>query len=101
MDVNIAIFISTISIVFTIFNSVVGYKRSNRNDTQNDTATITTILVKLENIDKSMSDIKTEMKVTRRDFQELRDKVIISEQALKTIWSAIENLEQRLKGIQP
>ena len=91
---NLAIIMSAIAIILTIYNTIMAQKRIHRVDTQTDTSTITTLIVRMENIDKGVHEIKTEMNVIRRDLQHLRDKVIVDEHTLKTIGNRIEKIEQ-------
>ena len=92
VEISVAMVISILAIALTIYNTVVGQKRANRSDTKGDATTITTILVKLENIDKGVSRIEAENAAIRGEVRELRDKVIVNEQSLKSAWKHIETI---------
>ena len=84
VELNIAIILSIISLIFTIFNTIMLQKRLSKTDTQNDTTTTTTICVKIENIEKCIQNQGTELNEFRKNIQELREKTTICEQQLKS-----------------
>jgi hypothetical protein len=92
MSVEIALLISAVSVSFALYSGISNMKRNSKADTAKDAATLTTLLVKLESITQGIAEIKTEFSVMRKDFQELRDKVIINEQSLKSAWHRIDAL---------
>lgn len=50
MTVEIALVISAISLGFAIYSGVQNLKRNNKQDAKSDSAQLTTVIVKLENI---------------------------------------------------
>ena len=98
-EINIAIVISAVSIMLTVYNTIMGQKRLNKADTQNDTASMTMVLVKLENIEKVVSEIKSEMNVMRRDHQALRDMVITNKNSLDSAWHRIDEILQKIGSV--
>ncbi|MDR1616034.1 MAG: hypothetical protein LBR98_03390 [Syntrophomonadaceae bacterium] len=98
MSVEIALLISVVSVSFALYSGISNIKRNSKADTEKNAANMTTVLVKLENITQGIAEIKSELSVMRKDFQELHDKVIINEQSLKSAWHRIVVIENKLEG---
>jgi peptidoglycan hydrolase CwlO-like protein len=94
MTVEISLLIAGLAMAFGIYSGIASRKRDARKDAQNDTAAMTTVIVKLENIQDELKEIKGEMSIIRSDFRDLRDKVITLEQSLKSAWSRIDDLKK-------
>ena len=66
-------------------------KRNNKSDTANDTAQLTTVIVKLENISKDTGEIKTDIRGVKADLRNLSDRLIKAEQQIKVLNNAVFN----------
>jgi peptidoglycan hydrolase CwlO-like protein len=95
---EVSLLIAGISLAFALYSGISNLKRNSKADTQKDTAAMTMVLVKLENITQGITEIKSELSVMRKDFQELHDKVIINEQSLKSAWRMIDTIENKIAG---
>ena len=76
-----------ISVISLIVAAVVGFtniKRNQNSDNRQAAAEMTTVIVKLETINSSVSEIKADVRNTRTDMQDLRDRLIIVEQSAKS-----------------
>jgi len=95
IEINITMLIAIASVVFTAYNTFTVHRRAVSTDARTDTVTITTILVKLESIEKGVGEIRADSAAMRGEFQELRDKVIANDQSLKNAWQELNVLIQR------
>lgn len=85
-----------ISLLSLIVATVVGFtnvKRNRNADNRQTTAEMTTVIVKLEAINTSVTEIKADVRNQRSDIQDLRDKVIATEQSCKAAHHRIDMLE--------
>lgn len=64
--------ISILAILITVYTLV-------KNGTKEDSTAMTTVIVKLENIEKGVGDIQKEMKDIRADLRTLENRVTILE----------------------
>lgn len=88
MTIEVALLLTGISVAFAIYFGISSKQRNDRKDTAEtaeQTATTNTLMMtKLENIADDVKDIKRDYKETRQEVQELRDRVLITEQSLKS-----------------
>lgn len=85
-----------ISLLSLIVATVVGFtnvKRNKNADNRQTAAEMTTVIVKLETINSSVSEIKADVRNTRTDMQDLRDRLIIVEQSAKSAHHRLDMLE--------
>lgn len=92
MTIELAILISVISVSFALYSGISNLKRNSKKDTAEDTAQLTTVIVKLENIGTGISEIKAEMKNVKSDLQDLRDRLIVVEQSTKSAHHRIDGI---------
>lgn len=93
MTIEIALMISGISLAFGIYQGIANMKRNHKTDSQKDASEMTTVIVKLENISTGITEIKTEFNSMKTEIKDLRDRLIINEQSLKSAWKRIEIIE--------
>lgn len=85
-----------LSILSLIVAALVGFTNIKRNqsaDNRQATAEMTTVIVKLDMINTSVTEIKADVRNQRTELQELRDKVIMVEQAVKSAHSRIDTIQ--------
>lgn len=85
MTVEIALVISAISLGFAMYSGVSNLKRNNKQDAKSDSAQLTTVIVKLENIDKGINEIKADVKDVKQDLKDHSDRLIRLEQQVKVL----------------
>lgn len=68
-------------------------KRSRSHDDKQATTELTTLLVKLENINNGVNEIKSDMRNMNSELQSLRDRMIIVEQSSKSAHHRLDTLE--------
>ena len=91
---------SVVTIVSVGASVFFGYKAFSRNKTQDDKADatqLTTISIKLDNIDNTVRDIKADFKSTRADMQDARERILILEQGYKNLNETVIKLEKTIE----
>lgn len=85
---HISLLISGVSVAFAIFFGICSKQRNDKKDTQEETErraeNDTMVVVKLENIADDIKDIKRESRENREEMKQLRERVVIVEQSLKS-----------------
>ena len=92
MTIEIAFLISLVSIGFTVYNSLSGRSRRVRTDAREETAQTTALMVKLETINNSLIELKSEFRSAKEDVQEVRERLIIVEQKAAAAHERIDSL---------
>ena len=93
MTIEITLLISIISISFAIYFGIKSSKRNEIKDTKSDTAQLTTVIVKLENIGIGVTEIKSELFNVKNDIKEDRERIIRIEESVKQAHKRIDKLE--------
>jgi peptidoglycan hydrolase CwlO-like protein len=87
MTIELSLLIAGVSVAFAAYFGITSKQRNDRKDTQKDAeeraATNTMVITKLENIGNDVKDIKRDYKETRKEVQDLHDRVVIVEQSMK------------------
>ena len=88
LTIEVSLLISGVSVAFAIFFGICSKQRNDKKDTQEETErraeNDTMVVVKLENIADDIKDIKRESKENREEMKQLRERVVIVEQSLKS-----------------
>lgn len=85
-----------LSILSLIVAALVGFTNIKRNqsaDNRQATAEMTTVIVKLDMINTSVTEIKADVRNQRAELQQLRDKVIAVEQSVKSAHHRLDTIE--------
>ena len=93
MQVDIPILVSFLSLVVAIVVAIVSIRRGNATDDKKEASEMTTLIVKLENINNGVNEIKSDMRNMRNDIQDLRDRLIIVEQSTKSAHHRLDGLD--------
>lgn len=80
-----AMLISFVSVAWGIYSGITNLKRNQTNDTKNDTAQLTTVIVKLENIGNDISEIKNDMGNVKDDMKDINVRLVKAEQHVKVL----------------
>ena len=92
----IAILISIVSVVFYIFFGMKNNKRTDTKDIEERVKQNTKINMKLDNINSTTQDIKSQLSSVRSDIQKHNDKLIVLEQSCKQAHKRIDEIASRL-----
>lgn len=93
MQVDIPILISFLSLCVAAVVGIISIKRNQTDDDKKEASEMTTLIVKLENINNGVNEIKSDMRNMRNDIQDLRDRLIIVEQSTKSAHHRLDGLE--------
>lgn len=85
MTIEIALVISAISLAFGIYQGVSNLKRNNKQDAKADSAQLTTVIVKLENIGNDISEIKADLRDVKSDVKDHSTRLVKVEQQVKVL----------------
>ena len=86
MTVELMSIITILSVSCSIFFGYKAFSRNKEQDDKMDATQITTVIVKLDNIESTVNEIKQDNKSFKVDIQEIREKLIKLE-------SKVEKLE--------
>ena len=79
----LSLFISITAVVLSlIFNIITAVSRS-RNKDSKETTSLTTVIVKLENIGNGITEIKTELTNLKNEVSENRERIVKVEESVK------------------
>ena len=68
-------------------------------DGKRGTVTMTTVVIKLENISNGVNEIKGELRGVREDVRDVRERQAKSEESLKSAWNRINELAQLVQAL--
>lgn len=83
-----------VSVLSLIVSAVVGFsaiKSRNSSDMKQETTQLTTLIVKLENINDGVMEIKADMRNMKDDVRELRDRLIKVEESTKSAHKRLDD----------
>lgn len=89
MTIEVALVISAISLAFGIYQGVSNLKRNNKQDAKADSAALTTVIVKLENIGNDISEIKADLRDVKSDVKDHSARLVKVEQQVKVLNNAV------------
>ena len=69
--------------------------RNLKGDTKQDAGQMMEIIVKLENINEGVKDIKSEVKDIRTDMDKTKERLVVVEQSLKSAHKRIDTLHHQ------
>lgn len=95
-----ALLVSLIMMIVNSANITKNQKRAAEDDTKEETAKQTSIMIALDNIKSMLSDIKGEVNTVRQDTRENHDQLIIMQQSLKSEHKRLDGHEERLNNIE-
>ena len=98
MTVEVALVISVVSVVFSVFFGLKNSKRTDTKDIEERVKENTRINVKLDNITLTTQEIKSEISSMREDIKSHNDRLIKVEESIKSAHHRINTLEERLNG---
>lgn len=101
IEITATILISVISLSFAIYSGLKSLRRTEKNDAAQDAANEASVMVKLDNIQTSMIEMKTELKGYREEVMCLTEKVIRNEESLKSLHKRVDRMEQVLQMKPP
>lgn len=95
MTIEVTILISVISVAFAIFFGLSNYKRGNVNDLTEKVKEDTRFEMKLDEISRIVTDIKYDISATKKEVQELSNKLVAVEASVKSAHRRLDMFEQK------
>lgn len=89
MDVNTGILIALIGCIV----GLAGWLRNHDSDNERETSNMTTVIVKLENIRGSISDLKLDLKRTAEDLKGIDRRLTVVEESVKQAHERINEIK--------
>ena len=90
---ELSVIISILSLAVAAIVGFTNLKRNQATDNRQTAAEMTTVIVKLEALNNNITEMKSDVRNTRADLQEIRDRLIICEQSTKSAHHRIDALE--------
>lgn len=89
MDINSGVLIALIGCIV----GLAGWLRNHDSDNNKETSNMTTVIVKLENIRVSISDLKLDLKRTAEDLQSIDRRLTVVEESTKQAHKRINEIK--------
>ena len=86
-----------ISILSLIVASIVRFTNLRRNNSpyaKQQSAEMTTVIVKLENINTGINEIKADVRNVKSEVQELRERIVVVEQSTKSLHKRVHEIKE-------
>ena len=93
MTIEVALLISVVSVAFSIYFGLKNSRRADNDNTIKKAAEMATVNVKLDEIGKNVTDIKYDITATKKEVQELSNRVIVVEQSAKSLHHRVDALD--------
>lgn len=93
MQIDLSLLISFLSLCVAGVVMITTVFRNKATDDKKEASETTTLIVKLENINNGVNEIKSDMRNMRDDIQDLRDRLIIVEQSTKSAHHRLNTIE--------
>lgn len=93
MQIDVSLLISFLSLCVAGVVMITNVFRNKATDDKKEASETTTLIVKLENINNGVNEIKSDMRNMRDDIQDLRDRLIIVEQSTKSAHHRLNTME--------
>lgn len=97
MTIDVSFLISGVSIAFAIYFGMKNNRRNDRLDTQKDASSLTTVIVKLENIGDGITEIKKDMGNVKNDLKDYHERLVKVEEAAKSAHKRMDTCEKFCK----
>ena len=92
MTVEIALLISFVSVAFAVYAGIKNLSRNSKKDNAEEVTQMATLVVKLENIATGISEIKSDIRSVKTEVSDLRDRLTIVEQSVKSAHKRLDDL---------
>lgn len=76
-------YVSVISVALAIYAAIRTNRKELKEETKNDTVEMTTLIVKLENINAGINEIKSDFRTMKTDLDSLRERVARIDESTK------------------
>lgn len=94
MTVEISLLISGLSVAAAIFFGISTKNRNTKKDTQEEAGRDAAMMAKMENIQTTLIEFKTELKGYREEVDNVKEQGIRNEESLKSLHKRVDKVEQ-------
>ena len=94
MTIEVSLLLSGISIAFAIYFGICTKSRNAKKDTQEEAGRDAAVMTKLENIQTTMIEFKTELKGYRSEVNDVKTQGIRNEESLKSLHKRMDRMEK-------
>lgn len=95
MTIELTILLSIVSVSAAVYFGLSGVRRDQKNDDMQETAQLTTMLVKLENINNGINKIESKMDRVESETRANSEKLIKVEESTKQAHKRIDEIVQK------
>lgn len=96
MTIEIALLISIVSVFFAIVFGINSMRRGQKADDKKEQSDMTTVIVKLENIQAATTEIKNDIKSLKSDVRANSEDIVRMDESLKSAWKRINELAEKI-----
>ena len=96
MTIEIALLISIVSVFFAIVFGINSMHRGQKADDKKEQSDMTTVIVKLENIQAATNEIKNDIKSVKSDVRANSEDIVRMDESLKSAWKRINELAEKI-----
>ncbi len=96
MTIEIALLISIVSVFFAIVFGINSMRRNQKTDDKKEQNDMTTVIVKLENIQAATTEIKNDIKSLKSDVRANSEDIVRMDESLKSAWKLINELAEKI-----
>lgn len=97
MSIEVTILLSAVSVSFAVFAGVSNMKRNQKQDAKSEATSMTTVIVKLENISANITELKSSTKNFQEEIKELRERQIRNEEKLDNMNHRLDDFQKELE----
>ena len=85
MTTEAAVIISAAAFIVSLVQAVFNMRRANRSDSKEDSAQLTTVIVKLESISDDTKEIKGDLRDVKSDLKDHSERLVKAEHQIKVL----------------
>lgn len=88
--------ISCVSIAVAVYFGTRNQHRADEAEVEKESTATATMMVKLESISDDIKEIKADNKLTQNEMKDFRERLVLSEQSIKSLYKRLDTVEARI-----
>ena len=92
MTIEVGLVIALIGLIVSVYFNITAANRAARCENKEDAASLTTVIVKLENIGSDVKEIKTDMSSLQAEMKNVMERLVVVEQSTKSAHKRIDEM---------
>lgn len=93
--------ISCVSIGVAVYFGTRTQKRAEAAEVEKESTVTATMMVKLETIASDVKEIKQDNKATQSEMKDFRERLVLTEQSVKSLHKRLDGVEGRMNELHP